>query len=208
VQDILQHEWQDAPYVGTELSAFVSGWRIADGHLDADLSVLFRLMGLSSPADMVTDGLISYGRLMLADRPVTGADEAMPHHKAVASLDLDEIRDLLWMHRENCRTQSLFFWTAYVEKYILHDANRAVMQQWMLENCETVTTGDCVAVFFKATPAHSFPFSMMSADAQQALVPLKLATVETVGNFPADFQHNFGWLWQVIDTLIGLGQLK
>lgn len=38
VRNILQHEWQDAPYVGTELSAFVSGWRIADGHLDADLN--------------------------------------------------------------------------------------------------------------------------------------------------------------------------
>ncbi len=208
-QNIFQNEYAAAPYVATEQSAFVDNWTIEDGKLIVDLSVFFQRIGFGLPTNIVTGDSIAYAKMLMTDADLTQKiEDTVVNYKAISTFDMDAITKLLYDNEAQCKAQSNFYWTIYVEKYLKDKDTRQQIEDWMKQNCYSVTTTDKVVVFFKANPANSFPFAMMSSDDHAKLDGMELATFETVGNFPDNFQNNFAWIWNAIDALIGAGKLK
>ena len=208
-QSIFQKEYAAAPYVCTELSAFIDHWTVEDGKLVVDLSVFFQRIGFALPTNIVDGDHIAYAKIVMADADLSkNIQDTVVNHKAISTFDMDTITRLLYDNEAQCKAQSNFYWTIYVEKYLKNPDTRKQIEDWMKQNCYSVTTTDKVVIFFKANPATAFPFAMMSSDEHTELAGMELATYETVGNFPDNFQNNFAWIWNAIDALIGAGKLK
>lgn len=131
-----------------------------------------------------------------------GQEDQIPVYQDLLSMDLDKLVEIV----ESSNPPEDHYYYGYYVQYYKDEANRAIIQEWMNENCVVLRTLSSVEYFYTANLDYDYPADCIVRDERELVKDLNIVNNEPVLWFPREFGE-FSAFYQIAKSLIDRGLL-